>query len=345
MNMANNEKKPYLVDVPVKVNIWIRPRCQRAQFEVIKQARPSILILQSDGGRNEKEWAAIRENRHIFEEEVDWECTIHRLYEVKNNGLYTMSSKVKQFIWSHYDRCIFLEDDHIPAVSFFQFCAELLEKYKDDTRISLICGSNQIEKNEECTSDYFFSRAACISGIATWKRVIDNRDSNFNYAHDPYIMKLLKQRCHRNVMMWDQIKGYACDPYFGGHLAASEFFLGFDFVAQNQLCIIPKNNMICSIGTGDDATHGIDKKVMGKSIAALYDMKTYEVLFPLKHPSYVIPDEYHAKKINRIFGNGYPLLVCCRKLVYWSKLIRYRKFGYIFSKSKAKLSGKKHIEE
>ena len=131
--------KPYLVDVPVRVNIWIRPECQRKQFEVLKQARPSIIFLQSDGGRNEKEWEAIRKNRKIFEEEVDWDCTIHKLYEEENQGLYTMGKKVSKYIWEHVDRCIFLEDDFIPAVSFFQYCAELLEKYKDDTRISCIC--------------------------------------------------------------------------------------------------------------------------------------------------------------------------------------------------------------
>ena len=41
--------KQYLVDVPVSINIWIRPECQRQQFEVIKKARPSILFLISDG--------------------------------------------------------------------------------------------------------------------------------------------------------------------------------------------------------------------------------------------------------------------------------------------------------
>lgn len=342
--MDNKEKKTFLVDVPVKVNIWIRTRCQRKQFEVIKQARPSILILQSDGGRNESEWEAIRENRRMYDEEVDWECTIHKLYEDHNNGLYTMVQKTNRFIWSHYDRCISLEDDHIPAVSFFQFCAELLERYKDDTRVNLICGANQIEKNEDCTSDYFFSRAACISGTATWKREIENRDNKFSYGKDPYIMKLLKQRCHRNVALWEQFKGYASDSHFGGHIAGSEFYYGLDFMAQNQLCIIPKNNMMCCIGTGDDATHGIDKRIMEKSTAALYDMPTYEVSFPLKHPAYVIPDEFHAKKIYRIFGNGYPWLSRWRKLVYWVKLIRYGKFNYIFSKARVKLSGKKHTE-
>ena len=58
--------KPYLVDVPVRVNIWIRPKCQRKQFEVLKQARPSIMFLQSDGGRNDKEWEAIHKNRKNF---------------------------------------------------------------------------------------------------------------------------------------------------------------------------------------------------------------------------------------------------------------------------------------
>ena len=338
------EKNPYLVDIPVKVNIWIRTRCQRMQFEVLKQARPSILILQSDGGRNEKEWEAIRENRRMYEEEVDWDCTIHRIYEDKNNGLYTMVQKVSKFIWEHYDRCVFLEDDHIPAVCFFRFCAELLERYKDDTRVSLICGANQIEKNEECTSDYFFSRAACISGYATWKRVIDNRDCDFAYAQDPYIMKLLKRNCHNNVTMWKHIKGYASDSHFGGHIAGSEFFFGFDIVAQNQLCIIPKNNMMHCIGTGSDATHGTDKKVIGKSIANLYDMPTYEITFPLNHPSYLLPDVFHEQRIYRIFGNGYPLLACFRKLIYWLKLIRYGRFKYVFSKVQAKLSGGKYTE-
>ena len=55
------ELKEYLVDVPVKINIWIRPDCQRKQFQVLQQARPSILFLVSDGGRNKEE----QENPHI----------------------------------------------------------------------------------------------------------------------------------------------------------------------------------------------------------------------------------------------------------------------------------------
>lgn len=53
-----------------------------------------------------------------------------------------MGNKVAEYIWKHVNRCIFLEDDQIPSVTFFHFCSELLEKYKDDERIEMICGNN-----------------------------------------------------------------------------------------------------------------------------------------------------------------------------------------------------------
>ena len=48
-------KKEFLVDVPVAVQIWIRPENQRKQFEILREARPSTLLIISDGGRNEEE--------------------------------------------------------------------------------------------------------------------------------------------------------------------------------------------------------------------------------------------------------------------------------------------------
>lgn len=87
------DQRPFLVDVPVRVNIWIRPQCQRAQFEVLKKACPSIMIIQSDGGRNEKEWEAIKQNRMLFDDEIDWNCCVYKLYEESNQGLYAMGGK------------------------------------------------------------------------------------------------------------------------------------------------------------------------------------------------------------------------------------------------------------
>ena len=51
------EGEDFLVDVPVKINIWIRPDCQKKQFEIIKQAKiinakPHLNIINYEDLRN-----------------------------------------------------------------------------------------------------------------------------------------------------------------------------------------------------------------------------------------------------------------------------------------------------
>lgn len=305
--------KPYLVDVPVKVKIWIRPECQRKQFEVLKQARPSILFIQSDGGRNEKEWEAIYENRKLFDEGIDWECTVYKIYENKNLGLYAIGKKVAKVIWENVDRCISLEDDILPSVSFFKYCAELLEYYKDDMRIESICGMNHLGVSENVSSDYFFSRQGSIWGTATWKRSVEMRDKEFSYKDDPYVMDLLKQRTKRNPTFKRKMIGYTQDPLYDGHVAGSEFFRSLAMYQHNQLQIIPKVNLISNIGCTDDSAHADSLRNLPRGIRKIFNMKTYEMEFPLKHAKFVIPDVEYEKKRNRILGYNTPIVSLCRK--------------------------------
>lgn len=299
--------KPYLVDIPVRMNIWIRPECQRRQWDVIKQARPSILFIQSDGGRNEKEWDAIRQNRAMVDAELDWDCQVHRFYEDVNNGLYAMGKKVSSFIWSQVDRCLFLEDDQVMSVSFFQFCAELLERYKDDERIECICGVNTLEKSPEVNSDYFFSRQGSIWGTATWRRCV-LQDRSFDYKDDEYVMKLLKQRTRRNPTAWKRLQAYAAGEMYEGHPAGSEFWREHTMYSQNRLQIIPKMNMVSNIGSTDNSEHATSMKKMPRKLRRLFDMPVYEVSFPLRHAKYVIPDVEYEKKRNRLLNHNHPIL-------------------------------------
>lgn len=290
--------RPFIVDVPVRINIWIRPECQKKQWEVLKKACPSILFVQSDGGRNQQEWDSIYQNRRLIDEEIDWDCKVYRFYENYNNGLYTMGRKVSEFIWSTVDRCIFLEDDDLPSVSFFQFCADLLEKYKNDERIECVCGMNHLGVNEEVKSDYFFSRQGSIWGCATWKRVYEERNK-FNYSHDPYVLSLLEQRTKHNRTAWKRLNAYAKSEYYEGHVAGSEFWYEFDMYAQNRLQIVPKYNLISNIGEGEGSVHF---NTMSKRRQGIFNMKTYELDFPLKYAEYVIPDVKYEMKRNKIMG-------------------------------------------
>lgn len=315
--------KPYLVDVPVRINIWIRPECQKKQWEVIKKARPSILFIQSDGGRNKKEWEAIRENRKLIDEGLDWECQVYKIYENKNNGLYAMGKKVTEVIWNTVEYCIFLEDDLIPSVSYFAFCKELLERYKDDQRIECICGMNHLGKYLEPHADYFFARQGSIWGVATWKRVTENR--TFEYGKDTYVMKLLRQRTKHNEIAWKRLNGYLKQKKYEGHVPGSEFWYEFDMYAQNKLQIIPKVNMISNIGATENSEHAAELKLLPKGIRRVFNMPTYEIELPMIHTNYVIPDiEYEAKR-NRIMGYNCPLISFYRKIARFLLLIKHGK--------------------
>ncbi len=327
------DKKPWLVDVPVKVNIWIRPECQRKQFEVLKQARPSILFIQSDGGRNEEEWKIIKEHRKMFDTEIDWDCTVYRIYADKNYGLYAMGGMREKILWSHVDRCILLEDDQIPSVSYFRFCAELLEKYKDDERICCICGMNHLGVSENVSADYFFSRQGSIWGVAMWKRTYEQFDK-FSYGKDPYVMGLLKQRTRHNQIAWKRICAYAEKNEYEGHVAGTEFFLEYAMYGFNQLQIIPKYNMISNIGCSEQATHSNSLKMLPRGIRRVFNMKTYEVSFPIKHPEYVIPDVDYEKKRNRIMGYNYPFVFWFRKVESLLLMLRFGKWKKAVTKFK-----------
>ena len=81
----------------------------------------------------------------------------------------------------------------MPNQSYFKFCKELLDKYENDTRISHICGYNYTEIAPDCDADYLF--APFGSGAwATWKRVVDEWEGNYDFLQSEVEMDWLKER-------------------------------------------------------------------------------------------------------------------------------------------------------
>lgn len=322
-------KKTYLVDVAVQINIWIRPNLQKKQMEILKEARPKILIVVSDGGRNEKEWVLIKENRSLVEEGVDWNCKIYKLYKDENLGVKKMIMETHEFVWSIVDKCVFLEDDILPTVSFFQYCKELLDKYEDDYRISAICGMNHLGTYNDTDSDYFFSRQGSIWGYALWKRTFQTFYV-YDYETDSYVWKLLKEETNRDKEFWRIINKIKKNK--GVYFSATEFFMELSIYAQHQLFIVPKKNMICCAGASKEA-HGSDSlNRLPKGIRKIFFMKVNEIEFPLKHPQYVIPDKRYEKKRNRVIGRNHPIVSYYRKIERGLYVFKEGDMKYIWRK-------------
>lgn len=321
--------KPYLVDVPVAIQAFIRPQMLEKQWAVIKEARPSILFVRSDGPRDTVPTDAelIARSRAITED-IDWDCTVYRLYEEKNIGMYGMMKKCPPFIWEKVDRCIFLEDDQVPSVSYFRFCAELLEKYKDDYRIEKITGVNLCGTWDATPDDYFFARVPASSGAAMWRRSYESRDLELTYAKNPYVMAHVKKN-----LPWylrKQFIAFAEKGTFANHTPGGEFFTRHAEYLQNKLIIVPKYNLIANNGVGAGSTHtGKSMASMPKALQKQYGMKTYEFEFPLKHPAFIFPDVQFEKQREKQLG------VASRFQHFWRDV--ERTFRLIFSGEGSKL--------
>lgn len=321
--------KPYLVDVPVAIQAFVRPQMLAKQWAVIKEARPSILFVRSDGPRDTVPTDAelIRQSRAITED-IDWECTVYRLYEEKNIGMYGMMKKCPPFIWEKVDRCIFLEDDLIPSVSFFRFCAELLEKYKDDLRIERITGTNFCNQWDDTPDDYFFARVPTSSGTAMWRRSYMARDLELTYAKNPYVMAHVK----KNIPWYlrEQFVAFATKGTYANHTPGGEFFTRHAEYLQNQLILVPKYNMISHTGVGAGSTHtGKSMAAIPKALQKQYGLTAHELQFPLKHPAFVFPDVRFEKEREKLLG------VSSRWQNFWRKV--ERTFRLLFSGESSKL--------
>ena len=123
----------YQINSPVLLFVFNRPDTLKKVFDIVRQAKPKVLYLVSDGPRSHIEGEAhkISQSREVVSQ-VDWDCKVYRLYEDSNKGLYYMMWKSMDSVFKDHDRCIFIEDDVVPNITFFNYMDILLEKYKND---------------------------------------------------------------------------------------------------------------------------------------------------------------------------------------------------------------------
>ena len=142
-------------------------------FDSVRIAQPDKLYFAVDGPRpnivGEKE--KVQQVRDIVKH-VDWPCEVHTLFREVNVGCGFGPANAITWAFENEDRLIVLEDDCVPSQSFFIFCNEMLERYKDDERVNIISGrSHQHDSKFFKDYDYIFTHYAHTWGWATWKRV------------------------------------------------------------------------------------------------------------------------------------------------------------------------------
>lgn len=294
--------KEYKIDVPVLLIFFCRDKQFKQVFEEVKKARPSKLYLYQDGARvgNKNDEEGIKRCREICsDEQIDWKCEVHRLYQPKNFGCDPSEFIAQKWMFETEEMGIILEDDDVPSQSFFPFAKELLLKYKDDTRINMICAMNNNGVTEDIKESYLFSKNGSIWGWASWKRVLDTWDGTYKWLDNPKDLEIIKSQLSPKkyksfIKTAKQHRASGKEHYESINAAA--LYLGYRYN------IVPKFNMMKNIGIDEVSTHSVnDIRLLSKRAQKLLYMKTFEIEFPLIHPQDIKLNKNFEKSFERTY--------------------------------------------
>lgn len=316
----------YNIDIPVLIIFFARPEQFAQVFKQVRAARPSKLYLYQDGPRkNHKEdLNGIMQCRRIAFD-VDWNCEIHTYFQSENVGCDPSEYLAQKWMFETEEMGIVLEDDDVPSLSFFPFCKELLERYKYDERINMICGMNNTGICEYTPYDYIFTTSGSICGWASWKRVVDTWDSSYGILEDEFNLSQLSGYMDMFISSAHHIQNLRLHKK--EEKAYYESILSTSMHLNHRLNIVAAKNMISNIGITPNSTHSVsDLSMLPKGIRRIFHMETYELTFPLKHPPYVIDDVEFRERIYRIMGKGHPVVRLYRRLE--SIILRIKKKDY-----------------
>jgi hypothetical protein len=242
------------MDCPVAYIVFNRPRHTEQTFAAIKAQKPSKLFIIADGPRpgHRTDHDRCHQVRQIVQE-IDWSCQVHRNYVETNLGSKRRVSSGLDWVFSHVDRAIILEDDCLASSEFFRFCEVLLNFYKHNEKVWVVSGNSYQPQERWGDGSYYFSRRPDTWGWATWRRAWKH------YCDDlPFLEQWIKSpawrecfpnrnssRYHKNLFR--RTKAGAFDAWDHPWAATIMYHGG--------LCATPNANLVINIGFDSQATN------------------------------------------------------------------------------------------
>lgn len=225
-----------------------RPNETKKVFEQIRIARPPRLYLASDGARkfipDEKE--LVDDLRHWIISNIDWTCEIHTLFREKNIGCGAACSGAITWFFENEPCGLIFEDDCVPCQSFFYFCNELLDKYKNNNKVWGISG-NQFDQTLNVRETYIFTRLTHGWGWATWADRWDKFNFNLTGWNNKFIYKFHKAKKVRDFYNYIFDRKKKAD---GGWAFQMQLLV----MRYNGFFVHPSKNLVKNIGF-DGATY------------------------------------------------------------------------------------------
>ena len=316
-----------MLSTPVVLIAFNRPQLVRRTLAAIREAAPERLFLIADGPRADRpeDAALCAETRSVFDE-IDWPCQVERKFSGVNLGVEGNVELGLDWVFGQVSEALVFEDDCTPDPTFFPFAEELLDRYRDNSRVWQISGNRHGVPREFYKGDsYAFSTWASVWGWATWAdrwqahRKVFTRDHvrrSATDAGDAPVRTIPAQPAPGTLVT------RAGQRHFAEAAQSSDVIThGWDkhwwltIMTEGGLAIAPSRNLVVNSGFGADATHGHSP---GRQ-----DDPAEPMVFPLQHPSQVALNVDVERELelhlNRVGG---PAAQMARRLIKSPKLRR-----------------------
>jgi len=273
----------YQTQSPVLFIIFNRSDTAIQVLAEIKKARPARLYITADGPRPNRpgEDVACAQTKEAIIAAIDWECEVKTLFREQNAGPKEAISSAISWFFENETEGIILEHDCLPDNSFFRFCDVLLTKYRLDTRIWLISGSN-LARKKFGNASYFFSRLTNGWGFATWKRSWNYYNKDLTQYEESEVRHHLENIFDESLIIdsWEQIFKYMK----AGKIDTWDYQATFAHLFNNCLNIMPNSNLVSNIGFGEKAENTKDENSFFANIPL-------EPISEIIHPKYILAEK------------------------------------------------------
>ncbi|MFL6280584.1 MAG: glycosyltransferase family 2 protein [Vicinamibacterales bacterium] len=270
------------LDVPVLLVIYRRPEATRRVFEAIARAKPQRLLIAADGAATSADREACDATRAVVSR-IDWDCEVTHDFSQENLGLNRRMISAIDRIFKEAESAIILEDDCLPHPRFFTFCASMLDRYRQDSRIVHVSGECYRAQRVDHGS-YFFSKYPLAWGWATWRRAWSLFDSNMSswprVRTGPEAPALFESKDEREY--WTSTFDVLHREQSAGRMVSWDYAWYYACMT-NGLSIHPAVNLVANIGSGPVASHTHE-------LGALANRPTGPLEEPLQHPAVLIRD-------------------------------------------------------
>lgn len=262
--------------------VFNRPELTRQVFARVAQMRPEQMFLVADGPRATRpgERERCEEVRRIVAA-VDWPCDVRTNFAPENLGCRRRVISGLNWVFSQVEEAIVLEDDLLPDPSFFRFCEEMLERYRENERVAMITGFNVGADMAQAPDSYYFSQLTHVWGWATWRRAWKDYDEHMMaWPEVQRTGSLAEVFPERSAMRyWRSILQ---GMYLGTGPNTWDYQWMVTNIAHRRLAVTPQVNLVQNLGFGEDATHPTDPGDAPR-------VGVRSLVFPLRHPRVMAP--------------------------------------------------------